>query len=214
MRFSTGIGYIILSLFLFSAGCTTLQNPGTISVPPTGVTGTTTSIAPTITLTSDVPPNSLAMGEYSSFGLGEKKGKVTVLSYDLWDKYEWGNTFWGNNYFNATPNEGNKFLILFIQLKNPGTQPILAPSPVLFTIVSNGTTYYYSSVDDPTLWIKGTDEKQLDYAVKEVRRDGYLDADPNNPVNGYLIYEVPKTFTKGYVDATFNGNNRVTWKIG
>jgi len=213
MKFSTGISIIILIIFLVSAGCTTMQNLGTSPVSATGVPKTDTIIAPTVTFTSELPPDSLAMGKYSSFGLGEKTGKVTVLRYALGDKYEWGNTFWGNNYFNATPKEGNKFLILFIQFTNPSTQPIPAPSPALFTVVSNGTTYYYSSVDDPTLWIKGTDKKQLDYEVKEIRRDGYLNADPTTVIEGFLIYEVPATFTQGYVDATFNGRNRVMWKI-
>ena len=45
----------------------------------------------------------------------------------MWDGYEWKNTFWGNHYFNATPKAGNRFLVLFVRLINPGTKPVLAP---------------------------------------------------------------------------------------
>lgn len=214
-----GLICITLVILVLSGGC--ISNPSTgmvtnetITVTPTEFSTSVTTAIPQVTLT-EFPPDALNIGEYARFGLGEEKpGKASVVSYRIVDQYEWGNTFWGNRYFNATPKEGNRFLILFIRVANTGTKPIFAPSPAVFTVVSNGTTYKYSSVDDPTLWIKGIEKKQLDYAILEERRDGYLNADSNNVIDGYLIYEVPLTFTKGYVDATFNGSNHVSWKIG
>jgi len=224
-----GAVFFTLMLVLLSAGCTGEKTTGsavtvTATVSPVGTTGAapvtvTTGVPVTVTAVipqtqATVPPGALKMGESARFGLGaEKPGKVSVVSYSLWDQYEWGNTFWGNRYFNATPKAGHQFLVLFIRLTNTGTQPMLAPGPALFTVVSESMTYEYVSVDDPTLWIKGTSKRQLDYAVTDERRDGYLNADEDGAINGFLIYEVPKTFTEGYVDATFNGNNRVMWKI-
>lgn len=102
--------------------------------------------------------------------------------------------------------------MLFVKLSSTSSQPVPAPFPSRFTVVSEGKTYRYKSVQDSTLVIKGTDRQQLDYAIQKDRRDGYLNPDPNNAVEGYIIYEVPVTFTQGYVQATLNGKT-VAWTL-
>ena len=63
--------------------------------------------------------------------------------------------------------------------------------------------------------IKGTDEVQIDYAVEAIRPDRYLNPDPNNPIDGYIIYEVPQTFdpATGYVEVNLFGRKTVVWRF-
>jgi hypothetical protein len=213
----TSIIILNIAFLLMTAGCVGSQATESplpsadqpISTQSTAVITTTIPVIP-------VPEEAVKMGSSATFGSDKvNPATVTVQRYALWDRYEWKNTFWGNHFFNTTPKDGNMFLVLFVKLTNPGSKPVYAPSPSQFVVNGNGNTYRYSPIDDPTLWINGTDRKQIDYEVVEARPDRYLNPDPNNAINGYIIYEVPKTFdpSQGYVELNLMGTKTVDWEF-
>jgi hypothetical protein len=205
-----------IAFLLAVAGCTGSQTTDTTlpssTQPVVTVPATTGTPLPVATM----PAGAIKIGNSASFGPDKTNpATVTVQRYALWDKYEWKNTFWGNHFFNTTPKDGNVFLILFVKLTNPGSKPVIAPSPAQFVVSGNGNTYHYSPIDDPTLWINGTDRKEIDYVVNEARPDNYINPDPNNELDGYIIYEVPKTFdpSQGYVELNLMGTKTVDWQF-
>ena len=214
------ITLIAILLTIVTAGCLGSQAADTSSQPTSGVAvqnpaagaPTATAVAPVVT----VPSGAMKMGTPATFGLdGQSPATVNIQRYAIWDKYEWKNTYWGNHFFNTTPQAGNKFLVLYLRMMNTGSKPVLAPSPTQFVIYSNGKTYHYSSTGDPTLWINGTDRKQIDYAVIEERPDRNINPDPDDTIDGYIIYEVPQTFdpSQSYVDLNLMGVKTVDWQF-
>ena len=218
-RFSAAIVLLIAGGLLLSAGCLSSASSGDSGQAASagaGTTGPVTAVPAVTPPAGPVPAAALSPGDYATFNpAGTGEGKLTVVQYSMWDRYEWKNTFWGNHYFNATPKTGNRFMVLFVRLINPGTKPVLAPSPAYFIVHENGSAYRYTPTGDPTLIIKGTDEIQIDYAVEKIRPDRYLNPDPNNPIDGYIIYEVPQTFdpARGYVEVNLFGKKTVVWKF-
>jgi|GEM_PF-5953349 len=97
----------------------------------------------------------------------------------------------------------------------PGSKPVLAPSPTQFVLYTSCKTYHYSPTGDPISWINGTDMKQIDYAFIEERPDRNLNSDPNNSIEGYIIYEVPASFdpSQAYVDLNLMGVKTVDWQF-
>lgn len=57
--------------------------------------------------------------------------------------------------------------------------------------------------------------KQIDYAFIEERPDRNLNSDPNNSIEGYIIYEVPASFdpSQAYVDLNLMGVKTVDWQF-
>ncbi len=212
----TAIVCMLVPALLVLAGCSApvqdTQGPHDTSTP--AVAATLTPVA----ASQSVPESDLTAlppGETVSFGNSANKGEITMTRSYTRDRYEWKNTDWGNHFFNTTPKEGNTFLFVYLRLKNNSTGPVLAPAPSQFTVQYNGKSYRYSSVGDPTLWIQGVDMKQLDYAVREVRRDGYLNPDSNNAVSGYLIFEVPAGIDPGtaYLQGTLDATTKAMWRL-
>lgn len=77
-----------------------------------------------------IPAGALKMGATASFGSdAQNPATITLQRYAIWDKYEWKNTYWGNHFFNTTPAEGNKFLVLYLEMSNPGPNPCLHQAP-------------------------------------------------------------------------------------
>jgi hypothetical protein len=229
---------------LLAAGCTGTQpaqagtaaaNPATtkvtISPAPTDVTVTTTS-TPSPTPTS-MFPGALALKEKFVIGGVEKKGEATVYRYWLNDTYHWHNSIDLKDYTQAPP-EGNRYLIIFVNVVNTGNSQIQLPSTNAIHLWYAGNEYAF----DPAHYKDGnvrTENNMLPAAIDEIefshqvysadlvsdygyshgKKLGAVYPGESNALDGYLIYVVPASLTpdQTYVQITFNSQDTAVWKL-
>jgi len=217
-------GVLIFAL-LFS-GCTSTSP----QVIPTPVPTTTVAvIAPTQTA---VPyPNALALNEGATYGSGNRQGKVIVTGYDVKPTYKWTDPSWNSpaeqlaasqpnvierGYNLEKPQAGNTFLFVYLSAQNTGLETIQAPAAKQFVVLTDGKAYNYTSVHGSNVIIDTVGDSQ--YLYQRGQRDPieYIQPGDSTKVEGYLIYEIPASFSPSttYVAANLDYKNSAVWKLG
>jgi len=185
-----------------------------------------------MTTATAVPfPNALALNQYASFGSGDEQGKATVYRYDIKPNYNWTSPSWNSpreqaaasppldlqqGYNREKPHEGNTFLFMYVRVMNTGDKAVYAPSGKQFVVSSNGNMYNFSSVHSSDVIIDTVTGTQYDYQIGRGGVVGYVQPGESNKVEGYLIYEVPASFSPGntYVVSNLDYKTRAVWKLG
>jgi hypothetical protein len=176
-------------------------------------------------------PNALALNEYATFGDVKQQGKATVTGYGAKPTYGWTDPSWNSpseqldasqplelqrGYNLETPQDGNTFLFVFVSVQNTGTETIFVPSAKQFVVFSDGKAYNYTSVHGSDVIIKGVSDSQ--YRFMRGQRDPieYIQPGDNTKVEGYLIYEIPASFSpdRTYVASNLDYKNSAVWKLG
>ena len=217
-------------------------SPGSPSGTATGITTTKipviTSSATVAQTTVPAPasdpfPNALMLRDGFPFGEGNVASEGTV--YRIWvnDTYSWHNDK-DNNYYVQQPKAGNKFLFVFVNVYNKGDTRGWPPTSGSIRVLYNGNVYS----PDPTHYLpdKSSNQEATPVEVKEVQyfsklfgseyvedygyshgtQTSYLYPGKSNAIDGYLIYQVPRSFTpsNGYAQIDFNGKDTGVWKLG
>ena len=226
IRYTISFFGVLFLIALFS-GCTSTSPPvqPQTSVPTTVVVIPSPAPAP-------VPfPDALALNEYATFGSGDEQGRATVYRYEIKPNYNWTSPSWNSpgqqaaaspplglqhGYTTEKPGEGNTFLFVYIRVENTGKNAVYAPSAKQFVVNSNGTVYNYSPVQSADVTIDNVPGTQYDYQIGRGGTVGYVQPGESNSADGYLIYEVPATFSPPatYVVANLDYRNQAAWKLG
>jgi hypothetical protein len=171
------------------------------------------------------------MDQFSCFGSGNGQASAIVYRYEIRPYYNWTSSSWNspreqaaaskplelqNGYNMEKPKEGNTFLFIFIRVENIGNQTVRAPSANQFVVYSDGKMYNYSSVHSSDVVIDQVSGKQYDYLFGQDRSVGYIQPGESNQAEGYLIYEIPASFSpeKTYVMSNLDYQNTAIWKLG
>jgi hypothetical protein len=233
MKFNYTIAFFgALFFVLLVSGCTSTSPPvqAQTSVPTTAaVTAAVVTLSPTPTA---VPfPNALALNAYATFGSADKIGKATVYGYDIKPNYNWVSPSWNSpseqvaasqplelqhGYNMEKPQEGNTFLFVYVRVQNTGNNAMYAPSAKQFVVFTDGKAYNYSSVHSSDVVIDKVTGTQYDYQIGRGGTVGYILPGESNKAEGYLIYEIPVTFSpeKTYVVSNLDYQNQAVWKLG
>jgi len=227
----TAIGLLVFVL-LFS-GCTSSTSPVQTPSPANtvGIPSPTLTAVPTA-----VPfPDALALDEYACFGCEYRHGSVTVHRYEIRPYYNWTSSSWNSpseqtaasqpleqqNGFNMEkPREGNTFLIIFLRVVNYGTYAVNAPSANQFVVYSDGKMYNYTPVHSPDVVIDKVSGTQYNFQTGQGGTAGYIQPGVANRAEGYLIYEIPASFSPNttYVIGNnlgyyIDNQNKIEWKL-
>jgi hypothetical protein len=176
-------------------------------------------------------PDALALGQYATFGSGDRQGKATVSTYKIKPNYNWTAPSFNSpreqsaasqpneiqrGYNMEKPKEGNTFLFVFVRVINTGTNAVYAPSPSQFVVVARGTRYNYTSVHSSDVVIDTVAGTQYDYQIGRGGVVGYVQPGDSNKAEGYLIYEVPAaiSFQDTYVIVNLDYQNQAVWRLG
>ena len=214
-----------------------LPGPATTTQTVTPVVTSSVLASPA---TTDVPtqkpdpfPGALELKERFSFGSVKVASQATVYKYWINDTYQWHNDK-DNNYYVQSPGAGNKYLFVFVHLENSGDTRVWFPSAGNVVVSNNGIRYYqdqnhYKPNKVSNLKATPIEVKEIQYSQKlngdEYVEDfgfshgtelGYLYPGTSNAVDGYVIYEVPKSLTpeETYIVVPFNGQDQGVWKLG
>jgi hypothetical protein len=219
----------VLFFILLCPGCTTPSSPVQTQVQTPVPTPAVVTLSPTPTV---VPfPNALALNEYATFGSAEMTGKATVYRYEIRPNYNWTSQSFNSpseqaaasppldlqrGYNMEKPQEGNTFLFLYVRVQNTGKKAVYAPSAKQFVVQSDGKTYSYSSVHSSDVIIDKVSKTQYDYLIGTGGTVGYIQPGESNMADGYLIYEIPDSFSSGttYVTCNLDYQNKAVWKLG
>jgi len=227
MRFSYPIVVMgVLCFVILCSGCTSTSPP--VQTPTTMPTTAVVTLSPTPTA---VPfPNALAQNEYATFGSADKIGKATVYRYEVKPSYTWTSPSWNSpreqaaaspplelqrGYNLEKPQEGNTFLFVYVRVMNTGTNAVYAPSAKQFIVSSDGKMYSYSPVHSSDVIIDKVTGTQYDYQIGRGGTVGYIQPGESNKAEGYLIYEIPATFSPGttYVVSNLDYQTKAEWKL-
>ena len=236
MKFSLTIVAIgVLVLVLLCSGCTSpAQRAPLQTVSPTPVviaTATATSTAtPTLAPAAAAYPDSLAVGQYATFGSGTNEGKATIYRYAINPTYTWtspsfnsprdqlaasqpNDVLFGDN--TVKPKEGDTFLFVFVRVINTGTTTMYIPSPSQFVVVNGGTAYSYTSVRSSDVVINNVFVNQYDFQLGAPGVVGNIKPGDSNKADGYLIYEVPASISlqDTYVVANIDYQTQAVWRL-
>ena len=224
MKFSYVLaGFGVLVFFLLVSGCTSTSTAPQVVQAPTYTP--TLSLSPTPT---SVPfPNALALNQYDQFGSGENQGKVTVYGYKVLSNYNWTSPQYNSNpyqqiangpnlengYTTVTPHAGNTFLFVFVRYFNTGTSAINAPSANQCYVYINGTSYSPSSINAPQVTLTPVVGSQYADLVGN-GASGVVQPGQSNGLDGYIIYEIPSSFSPHTTYVTLDYENQPEWVLG
>jgi hypothetical protein len=217
--------FSLLFFGLIFAGCVSSSLPVQTPVSPD------TLVIPSIAPTAVPFPNALSLDEYSCFGCESRQAGATVYRYEIRPYYNWTSPSWNSpaeqasasqpleqqgGYTMEKPGEGNTFLFIFIRIQNVGTMGVNVPLAKQFVVYSDGKRYNYTSVHRPDVIIDRVSGSQYGYQIGQGGTVGYIQPGESNRAEGYLIYEVPASFSPNttYVVADLDNQNTEEWKLG
>lgn len=226
MKFFFTITALCLIFFgLVFSGCTSSTQP--VQAPLSSKAPLITSPVPTA-----VPyPEALDLNEYSCFGCENRAAGATVYRYEVRPYYNWTSPSWNSpreqaaasqplelqsGYTMEKPGEGNTFLFIFIRVENVGALGVNVPLAKQFVVYSNGKMYNYTSVHSPDVIIDRVSGTQYGYQTGKDGNVGYIQPGESNQAEGYLIYEIPASFSPNttYVVANLDNQNKEEWILG
>jgi len=221
-----------LSSSLSGTGLTTPTPPPTTVIATTPIPVTTTIVP---TPTPDLFPDAYSVRQLFNFNEGKYTSRATVYRYWMNETYHWHNDL-DNRYYTEplTPKPGFKYLLVFVNIENIGTDGYPYPKASTIVVHNGGNTYNVDSshyIPDKAGNRKATPieiqelEHQSDYFNMERVEDyGYSHATTQdfvfpgqgNAVDGYLIYQVPSSLTpeNTFVKIEFDGQDWAAWKLG
>ncbi len=165
--------------------------------------------APSAALTVAVPvKDALSLGESYQYGDATRICDATVYDYRILPFYYWWWVDW-NRFVEQDPQPGNKYLVIFIRIKDTGVNSAILPSADQFQISSNNNTYthlpymnvsllstdqlndysnFYVSnpLEIPYQWIRELGQDKRDYAF----------------LTGYNIFGNPGSTDNGILNVT------------
>ena len=114
------------------------------------------------------------------------------------------------------PQEGNIFLFVYVRVMNPGKNAVFAPSAKQFVLNSNGAIYNYSPVSGADVVIDKITGTQYDYQIGRGGTVGYIQPGDSNKAEGYLIYQIPATFSPKttFIVSNLDYQNQAVWRLG
>lgn len=218
-----------LGLLAAISGCTG-NAPATPATPVVTTIPSTPVITPQPTPTPDPFPGAFSLNSPLSFGTGAKTGDLTVTGSKVRPSYSWVDPSWNSpreqldssmpletqqGYNTQRPQDGNTFLFVYLTAASTGTQATWFPSPSQIVVVSKGKTYSYSPVASGKSIIEGETGEQYDFQIGEGKTGGYVQPGKSNNAKGFLIYEVPESFTleTTYVVANADPQKQGIWRL-
>ena len=224
--FFTLTAFCLLFFGLIFAGCMSSFLPA-----QTPVVSNTLGI-PSPVLTAVPFPNALGLDDYSCFGCDNRQAGATVYRYEIRPYYNWTSPSWNSpreqadasqplelqrGYTMEKPGEGNTFLFIFIHVQNVGTMGVNVPLAKQFVVYSDGKMYNYTPVHSPDVVIDRVSGSQYGYQTGQEGSGtvGYIQSGESNRAEGYLIYEVPASFSPNntYVIGYLDNQNQAEWKL-
>jgi hypothetical protein len=219
----------LLFFGLIFAGCMSSSQPVQTSLPANALV--TPSPVLTAVPTAVPLPDAMGLNEYTCFGCENRQGSATVYRYEIRPYYNWTSPSWNspreqvaasqpldlqNGYTMERPGEGNTFLFIFIRVENVGTMPVFAPLAKQFVVYSDGKKYNYTSVHRSDVIIDKVSGSQYGYQIGQGGTVGYIQPGESNRAEGYLIYEIPASFSPNttYVIGNLDYENQAEWKLG
>ncbi|MDD1680559.1 MAG: hypothetical protein LUQ35_03005 [Methanoregula sp.] len=230
-KFFTITTFSILFFGLIFAGCTNSFLPAQTPVSSNALTVPSTVL--TAIPTAEPYPNALGLDEYSCFGCDNRQAGATVYRYEIRPYYNWTSPSWNSpreqaaasqplelqgGYTMEKPHEGNTFLFIFIRVENVGTLGVNVPLAKQFVVYSGGNMYNYTPVHSPDVIIDRVSGSQYGYQTGQEGSGtvGYIQSGESNRAEGYLIYEIPASFSPNttYVIANLDNQNKAEWILG
>jgi len=232
-------GYFFLLPKLSGTGASPGLLPGPVTPAQTSITTATASL-PLSPVATTVPtqkpdpfPDALRLKERFNFGSGNIASEATVYRFWINDTYEWHNDM-DNRYYVEKPRAGNKFLFVFVHLQNNGDYRVWFPPAGNIIVSHNGVSYtedqsHYkpnkaSDEDATPIEVKEVmyfqklngDEYAEDFGFSHGTELAYLYPGSSNAVDGYIVYQVPKSLVpeETYVLISFNAQDQGVWKLG
>lgn len=235
---AAGVYFFILPKFS-GTGASPGFLPGPVTPAQTSITTVTASL-PLSPVATTVPtqkpdpfPDALILKERFNFGSGNIASEATVYRFWINDTYEWHNDM-DNRYYVEKPRAGNKFLFVFVHLQNNGDYRVWFPPAGNIIVSHNGASYtedqsHYkpnkaSDEDATPIEVKEVmyfqklngDEYAEDFGFSHGTELAYLYPGSSNAVDGYIVYQVPKSLVpeETYVLISFNAQDQGVWKLG
>jgi hypothetical protein len=210
---------------------TSLQTTIATTVPmPTTVVTT-----PPATPTPGPFPNALNIKEPYPYGSNKSISEATLYRFWINDTYQ---LFDPKETIYATkkPGIGKKYLILFLNVVNRGTDRSIPPGTSGISVWYDGTLYYPDPTHTVPRTAKTTDSPPVilrigeieffhklygseyveDFGYSHGNELAYLTPGESNAIDGYIIFEVPSSLTpdKTYVQVALSPQNLAIWKLG
>ncbi len=90
-----------------------------------------------------------------------------------------------------------------------------APSAQQFVVNTGGKAYNYTPVHSSDVVIDNVSGMQYDFQIGKGGVVGYVQPGDSNSADGYLIYEIPATFSpeNTYVISNLDYQNQAAWKL-
>ena len=232
------LGLIIL---VAAAGCTGPSAPAPATTPPSATTVVITTPPPTTVATTVVPtptpepfPGALPLNTAALFGNGTK-WTTDITVYKIWinDTYQ----MWSpddNRFYPMVAPAGEKYLIVFVDMVDRGTDRAPLPSQANINVIYNSATIApdpshtlpnLKPDSPPSVFRIGEIEftKKMyaseyveDFGYSHGQKLGYITPGESNAVDGYIVYEVPATLTPetSYLRIVLPGQDPAMWKLG
>ena len=204
--------------------------PTTVPTPEPTPELTVITTAPTPT--PDPFPDAFRIRELFSLNEGKYASRATVYRYWMNETYQWHNDL-DNKYWVQRPKAGNKYLFVFVNIENTGSDGYPYPKSNMIVVHNSGNIYRVDTShylpdkagDKEAQAVEVLElEQQFDYFNQERVEDyGYshgttqdfIYPGQGNAVDGYLIYEVPASLMpeNSWVEIVFDGQDRAVWKL-
>jgi hypothetical protein len=230
-RFPAIAIFCVLLMFLAFMGC---AGTAPATPPPVQTSLPVAATVPAVSSPSQTAapyPDALAMGEYATFGSGDLTGKVTVYRSFTTPEYNWTAPSFNSareqaastgpsgiqyGYAMEKSQEGNTFLFVFVRVAATGTKAVYAPSAGQFVVSIDGKAYNYSAVHSSDVTIDTVPGTEYDFQIGKGGEVGYVLPGDSNNADGYLIYEIPASFSpdKTFVVSNPDYKTQAVWKLG
>jgi hypothetical protein len=118
-------------------------------------------------------------------------------------------------YNNEKPKTGNTFLFVYVRVVGTGNKAVYAPSAQQFVVSTGGKAYNFSPVHSSDVIIDNVSGTEYDFQIGRGGVVGYVLPGDSNGADGYLIYEVPASFSpdETYIVSNLDFQNKAVWKL-
>ncbi|PKL56700.1 MAG: hypothetical protein CVV34_07740, partial [Methanomicrobiales archaeon HGW-Methanomicrobiales-5] len=124
----------------------TSGDTGFTAASPSPTTMSVTTPTPILTTTIPTPPpdpfpDAFSVRKIFSFNEGKYASKATVYRYWINETYQWHSDL-DNRFYTQKPKAGNKYLFVFINIENIGTDGYPYPKASSIVVHNGGNVYY------------------------------------------------------------------------
>ncbi len=214
-------------------GMTTPQTPAPTPLPTPAPAPVSIATTAEPTPRPELFPNALALRELFYFN-NESKYASRATVYRVWmnETYQWHNDM-DNRYYVQKPKAGNKYLLIFVNIENIGSDGYPYPKSNIIVVHNGGNLYRVDTshylpnkagnrdataieiFEIETFSDYFRQEYVEDYGYSHGTTQDFVFPGKGNAIDGYLIYEVPASLLPGetYVEIVFDGEDRAVWKL-